>query len=151
MSGLGEDPILYFRDNDIPTVMDLLDPVQMFIPAPALSNVNRSKIADSLLNDKPRTVQILADIFETSLDTMKNFEEALLSAQMTPDDVQPIQILLLEDILFSEFNIDMEDLKQTVIHHRLLEDQIFVSQIKDGIQQVQEYFQDKFPHPDDCE
>ena len=145
MSQIGEDPVLYFRDNDAPTIMDLLDPVQLFIPAPVLSNVNRSKVVESLRDDKPKTVTILAEIFETSLDTMKNFESALLSAQMIPDDVQPIQILLLEDILFSEFNIDMEDFKQTVMHHRLLEDQIFVNQIKDGIQQVQEYFQDKFP------
>ena len=46
---------------------------------------------------------------------------------MTLDDVQPIQILLLEDILFSDFNLDIEDFKQTVMHHRLLEDQIFVN------------------------
>ena len=98
-----------------------------------LSNVNRSKVVESLRDDKPKTVTILAEMFETSLDTMKSFESALLSAQMTPDDVQPVQILLLEDILFSEFNIDMEDFKQTVMHHRLLEDQIFVNQIKDGI------------------
>lgn len=52
---------------------------------------------------------------------------------MTPDDVQPIQILLLEDILNSQFQLDMEDFKQTVMHHRLLEDQIFVNQVKDGI------------------
>ena len=52
---------------------------------------------------------------------------------MTLDDVQPIQILLLEDILFSDFNLDIEDFKQTVMYHRLLEDQIFVNQIKDGI------------------
>lgn len=27
MAGLGEDPILWFRENDAPTIMDLLDPV----------------------------------------------------------------------------------------------------------------------------
>ena len=65
---------------------------------------------------------------------MKNFETALIqTAQMTPDDVQPIQILMLEDILSSDFDMDIEDFKQTVMHHRLLEDQIFVNQIKDGI------------------
>ena len=133
MAGLGEDPILYFRDDDAPTIMDLLDPVQMFIPAPVLSNINRSKVVESLMNDKAKTVTILAEVFESSHDTLKNFESALLSAKMTPDDLQPIQILMIEDILFTDFNMDIEDFKQSVMHHRLLEDQIFVGQIKDGI------------------
>lgn len=140
MTSLGEDPILYFRDGDAPTIMDLLDPVQLFIPAPVLSNINNSKVPDSLRDDKAKTVQVLAEIFESSLDTMKSFEQALLSAQMTADDVQPVQLLMLEDILFSDFSLDFEDFKQAVMHHRLLDDQIFVNQIKDGCQQVQEYF-----------
>ena len=78
MAALGEDPIMYFRDGDAPTVMDLLDPVQLFIPAPVLSNVNRSKVVESLRDDKAKTASILAEIFETSLDTMKNFETALI-------------------------------------------------------------------------
>jgi len=56
MSALGEDPILYFRDGDAPTIMDLLDPVQLFIPAPVLSNVNNSKVPDHLRDDKAKTV-----------------------------------------------------------------------------------------------
>ena len=73
----------------------------MFIPAPVLSNINRSKVVDSLLNDKAKTVEILAEIFESSHDTLKLFETNLLLAIMKPDDLQAIQNLLLEDILFS--------------------------------------------------
>ena len=73
----------------------------MFIPAPVLSNINRSKVVDSLLNDKAKTVEILAEIFESSHDTLKSFDNDLLSAQMRPDDLQPIQILMIEDILFA--------------------------------------------------
>lgn len=43
-------------------------------------------------------------------------------------------MILLEDILFAEHDIDFEDFKQTVMKHRLLEDQIIVGQIKDGLQ-----------------
>lgn len=42
ISQLGEEPILYFRDGDAPTILDFLDHVQIFIPAPVLSNVNAS-------------------------------------------------------------------------------------------------------------
>ena len=84
---LAEDPILYFRDGDMPTILDILDPVQLFIPAPILSNINRSKVIDSLQNDKGKTVTILAELMESSLDIMKDFESALISAQMKPDDV----------------------------------------------------------------
>ena len=77
---LAEDPILYFRDGDMPTILDILDPVQLFIPAPILSNINRSKVIDSLQNDKGKTVTILAELMESSLDIMKDFESALISA-----------------------------------------------------------------------
>jgi len=52
---------------------------------------------------------------------------------------------VLEDILFKDYGFDIEDFKQTVMHHKLLEDQLIVKLIQDGLQQVQEYFQDKFP------
>ena len=145
MAGIEEDPVMYYRDGEMPTILDIIDPVQLFIPAPVLSNINRSKVVESLANDKAKVVEILAEIMETSLTVMKDFESALISAQLKPDDVQPIQILLIEDILHQEQGIDIEDFKQTVIHHRILEDQLMVNQLRDGIQQVQEYFQDKFP------
>lgn len=78
---------MYFRDGDMPTILDILDPVQLFIPAPLLSNVNNSKVIESLRDDKPKTVTILAETMESSLDIMKEFESALLSVQMTPDEV----------------------------------------------------------------
>ena len=87
LSDISEDPIMYFRDGDMPTILDILDPVQLFIPAPLLSNVNNSKVIESLRDDKPKTVTILAETMESSLDIMKEFESALLSVQMTPDEV----------------------------------------------------------------
>jgi len=45
---------------------------------------------------------------------------------MNPDQVQAIQILVIEDILFKEHEIDIEDFKQTIMHHRLLEDLLIV-------------------------
>ena len=56
MSGLGEDPIMYFRDNEAPTVSVYLTPVQFLTPAPALSNLNRSKVVESLADDKDQTI-----------------------------------------------------------------------------------------------
>ena len=145
LGSFAQEPILYFRDGEVPTLMDFLDPVQVFIPAPVLSNVNRSKVVVNLLNDKPRTVTILAEALETSLDIMKGFEQELLQAELIADLVQPVQLLALEDILFNQHQIDMEDFKQTVMHHRILEDQMIVKHISDAIRQVQEYFSDKFP------
>lgn len=78
---------MYFRDGDMPTILDILDPVQLYIPAPVLSNVNNSKIIESLREDKPKTVTILAETMESSLDVMKDFESALLSVQMVPEEV----------------------------------------------------------------
>ena len=78
---------MYFRDGDMPTILDILDPVQLFIPAPLLSNVNNSKVIESLRDDKPKTVTILAETMESSLDIMKEFESALLSVQMVPEEV----------------------------------------------------------------
>ena len=74
---------------------------------------------------------------------MKQFEDAILGVGLKDDFVQPIQLLLMEDILYKEHQIDFEDFKQTVMKHELLKDQLIVNQIKDGLQQVQEYFQDK--------
>ena len=78
---------MYFRDGDMPTILDILDPVQLYIPAPVLSNVNNSKVIESLREDKPKTVTILAETMESSLDVMKDFESALLSVQMVPEEV----------------------------------------------------------------
>ena len=52
MANLACDPIMYYRDNDMPSLLDMLDPVQILIPAPSLSNVNRSKVVESLAEDK---------------------------------------------------------------------------------------------------
>jgi len=68
VAALGQEPIMYFRDSEAPTVIDYLDHVQMFIPAPALSNVNKSKVVESLANNKQKTVTILAETLESSLD-----------------------------------------------------------------------------------
>ena len=125
--------------------MDHLDHVQMFIPAPVLSNVNASKVVESLANDKQKTVTILAEALESSLDWMKSCETELLAGEMKPEQVQAVQMLVVEDIIFKEHNIDFEDFKQTVMAHRLLEDLMIGGQIRDGFQQVKEYYQDKFP------
>ena len=53
--------------SSVDTIIDLLDPVQVFIPAPVLSNVNRSKVVDRLKDDKVKTVEILAELMESSL------------------------------------------------------------------------------------
>ena len=142
-ANLSSEPIMYCRKDDMPSLLDLLDPVQILIPAPALSNVNKSKVVESLADDKQKTVAILAEILEGSLDKMKQFEDAILGVGLKDDFVQPIQLLLMEDILYKEYQIDFEDFKQTVMKHELLKDQLIVNQIKDGLQQVQEYFQDK--------
>ena len=78
---------MYMREGDAPTIMDILDPVQLLIPAPVLSNINRSKVIDSLLNDKPKTVTILAEALESSLLEMKSHEQELLSCKFTPEEV----------------------------------------------------------------
>jgi len=41
---------------------------------------------------------------------------------------------VLEDLLFKEHGFDIEDFKQTVMYHKLLEDQLIVKHISDGIQ-----------------
>ena len=59
-----------------------------------------------------------------------------------------MHLLLIEDILFCEFNYDYEDFKRTVMHHDLLKDQIIVGQIGDALMQTQEFFEDKFYESD---
>jgi len=82
---LGMEPIMYFRDGDMPTILELLDPVQLLIPAPVLSNVNRSKVIESLKEDKPKTVTILAEALESSLDFMKEVQDELMAGEMRFD------------------------------------------------------------------
>ena len=74
MGNLSSDPIMYFRDGEAPTILDLLDSAQVFIPAPVLSNVNNSKIVESLREDKAKTAAILAELMEGSHNAMKDFE-----------------------------------------------------------------------------
>jgi len=76
---------MYFRDGDMPTILELLDPVQLLIPAPVLSNVNRSKVIESLKEDKPKTVTILAEALESSLDFMKEVQDELMAGEMRFD------------------------------------------------------------------
>lgn len=85
MGDLDADPIMHLRD--LPTIIDMFDPVQLLIPAPVLSNVNRSKVVESLAEDKAKTVSILAEILESSLDLMKNFEDGLIGAKIEPKEV----------------------------------------------------------------
>ena len=110
-SQLGEEPILYFRDDDAPTILDFLDHVQILIPAPVLSNVNASKVVESLANDKQKTVTILAQALESSLEWMKSCEQELLAGELNPDFVQAVQLLAVEDTIFKEHDIDLEDFK----------------------------------------
>ena len=120
MSGLGEDPIMYFRDNEAPTVSIYLTPVQFLTPSPALSNINRSKVVESLANDKDQTIQIATQVLQQSIELVKSFEADLLTAKMSDDFLQTVQIFMFEDLLFAQHNIDIEDFKQTAVHHNLL-------------------------------
>ena len=85
MSGLGEDPIMYFRDNEAPTVSIHLTPVQFLTPAPILSNLNRSKVVESLANDREQTIQIGTQILQQSIELVQSFEADLLTAKMSDD------------------------------------------------------------------
>jgi hypothetical protein len=58
--------------------------------------------------------------------------------------LQPLFHILVEDILWTEFHFDFEDYKQTIMHHRILEDQSLVSQIFEIEQDLNEYFEDGF-------
>lgn len=86
-AGVGADTIMYMREGEAPTILDIMDPVQLLIPAPVLSNINRSKVIESLLNDKPKTVTILAEALESSLLEMKSHEQELLASKFTPEEV----------------------------------------------------------------
>jgi len=87
VSMLGAESIMYMRDDDASTILDGLDPVQLLIPAPALSNINASKVIESLKEDKPKTVTILAEALESSLDFLKGAGDMLLAGQMRAEQV----------------------------------------------------------------
>ena len=61
---------------------------------------------------------------EASANTMREYENLLVKVRQ--EELQPLQLLLVEDILRGEFNFELEDFKHTVMHHKLLEDQIMV-------------------------
>ena len=132
---------MYFRDNEMPTVMDVLDPVQIFIPSPSLSNISSSRVLEHLSDQKEQTVTVLTEVMEASANTMKEYDSVI--RDISSEEVQPLQLLLIEDILFTEFNFDLEDFKRTVMHHNLLASQMLVGQIRDATQQVMEYFEDR--------
>ena len=85
-------------------------------------------------------VKVLAEVLEASSDTLRDYEEALAGQQLRVFEIQPLQLFLIEDILSSEFKFEFEDFKMTIMHHRLLDDQIIVGQIGDAFMQTQEYF-----------
>ena len=51
---------------------------------------------------------------------------------------------MIEDYLFKEHDFDIEDFKQTAVHHGLLEDQLILNQIKNATQLAQNYYENKF-------
>lgn len=135
---------MYFRDGEMPTILDILDPIQCFIPAP-----NSGKTIEELVEDKKKVVEILASALQMAQNMMKNFVDTLLSHQadmnLDPSQViQPLLLLLLEDILEIEHQIDFEDFKQTVIQMRILEDQLMINQISEVIGDITEFYADKF-------
>ena len=147
-AGLDEDTTIHFRDNDAITIAQYLDAIQVFIPAPVTEGHNESKLLQTLADDKAKLVTILAEVLEASANTMKEYEDILVGMKLRQDELQPMHLLLIEDILFGEFNFDFEDFKQTVMHHELLKDQLITGQIGDALMQTQEYFQEKFYESD---
>ena len=111
MSGLGEDPIMYFRDNEAPTISYHLTPMQFLTPAPILSNLNRSKVVASMATDRESPIQTFNQVMAKSVELIQSFEADLLAAKMSEDFLEAVHILMIEDLLFVDHNIDMEDFK----------------------------------------
>ena len=80
--GLEEDPIMYFRDGEAPTIVDYLDAVQVFIPAPITQGYNESKVLEHLANDKPKVVTVLAEVLEASSDTLREYCDVLIGMKL---------------------------------------------------------------------
>ena len=80
--GLEEDPIMYFRDDEAPTIVDYLDAVQVFIPAPITQGYNESKVLEHLANDKPKVVTVLAEVLEASSDTLREYCDVLIGMKL---------------------------------------------------------------------
>jgi hypothetical protein len=61
---LTADEIMYLRDNEEPTILDRLDPVQLMIPVPKYSK----SISDL---EKSKTLVILNEILNVASSTLK--------------------------------------------------------------------------------
>ena len=76
-----------------------------------IDGYNESKLIDTLADDKAKLVTILAEVLEASANTMRENEDILVDMKLRQDELQPMHLFLIEDILFSEFNFDFEDFK----------------------------------------
>ena len=113
---------MHFRTDEAPTILESLTAAQMMDPAPVLSNMNQSKVIEALQDDKVRTETTWSQALEQALVQIKSYEQELLAQQMTEDDVQAVFILVLEDCLFKQHEYDLEDFKQTMVHHEMHQD-----------------------------
>ena len=71
-----------FRDNEAPTLMDHLDQIQVFIPAPTIEGYNEATVIEHLANDKPKVVTILAEVLEASASTLRQYEQVLVDMKL---------------------------------------------------------------------
>jgi hypothetical protein len=109
---LEEEQFIHFREGGLSSIIENMDPVQFLMPTP-----ETSKVLDIL--DRSKTMIILNEILNAGSKTIKEFKP-LFTIQS--NQLQPLFHILVEDIVFDEFHFDFEDFKQTIMHHRILED-----------------------------
>ena len=100
-------PFIYQRTPEEPTIVEYIDPIQFMIPTP-----KTSKVIDVMEKDLCR--DLLKHIISVSSKKIKDNQEVV---KIKRNQLQPLYHFLIEDMLWLDYDIDLEDFKQTVMFH----------------------------------
>ena len=100
-------PFIYQRTPEEPTIVEYIDPIQFMIPTP-----KTSKVIDVMEKDLCR--DLLKHIITVSSKKIKDNQEVV---KIKRNQLQPLYHFLIEDMLWLDYDIDLEDFKQTVMFH----------------------------------
>jgi hypothetical protein len=130
------EAFLYKRENGDETIIQSLDPVQFMIPEP-----KKSKTIEAM--EKELTTQLLQSLMQSTVTKIKDNQD---DVKVKRSEFQGLYHFVMEDMLWTEYKVDFEDFKSTVMHHGILsEDNYKVAmQIEEDYQELLKFFETRF-------
>ena len=139
--GLDENQFMYYREGDKRlasplTIVENLDPIQFLMPYQYGQDVDLKKVTEA---GKDKLLEMVNEVLNLASVKLKEYAQnpALkdnndeIFEDFDQDIIQPLYILLVEDILFAMHGHKLNTIKLSLMHFDLLKDALLLQQITD--------------------